>query len=299
MTISSIFDTLQERVSGGERLGADDLAQLVATPDILQLGMLADTVRRRVHGAQVTYVRVALCPFDMPFTDAVPLAAREIRVTGTPETLEVAVTAVEAARAVAGERAVSAFSWLDVERLATQESHRPSTVLERLRSAGLDALAELPLDRLAKAADVIETIVAAGYRQLRLTIDTATADVRPKLFVDAAALQEKFPAIRSINPLPTVLDALRPTTGYEDVKSVAIARLAAPNIPTIQVDWLRYGPKLAQVALTFGADDIDNVTASDEAPDGRRRAPLEEVRRNIEAAGLEPAERDGRFELIV
>ena len=298
MTISSIFDTLQERVSAGERLGADDLAQLAATPDILQLGMLADTVRRRVHGAQVTYVRVALCPFDKPFTDAVPLAAREVRVTGKPETLEIAVTAVEAARAVAGERAVSAFSWLDVERLATQESHRPSTVLERLRSAGLDSLAELPLDRLGKAADIIETIVAAGYRQLRLTIDKATADVRAKLFVDAAALQQKFPAIRSINPLPTVLDALRPTTGYDDVKSVAMARLAAPNIPTIQVDWLRYGPKLAQVALTFGADDVDNVTASDEAPDGRRRAPLEEVRRNIEAAGLEPAERDGRFELI-
>jgi hypothetical protein len=37
------------------------------------------------------------------------------------------------------------------------------------------------------------------------------------------------------------------------------------------------------------------VTASDDAPDGRRRAPLEDVRRNIEAAGFEPAERDGRF----
>ena len=94
------------------------------------------------------------------------------------------------------------------------------------------------------------------------------------------------------------LDALRPTTGYDDVKSVAIARLAAPNIQDVQVDWLRYGPKLAQVALTFGADDIDNVTASDEAPDGRRRAPLEDVRRNIQAAGLEPVERDGRFQVI-
>jgi len=298
MTISSIFDALLERVGAGERLGADDLAQLAATPDILQLGMLADTVRRRVHGAQVTYVRVALCPLDTPFTDAVPLAAREVRVTGKPDSLEVAVTAVEAARAVAGNRAVSGFSWLDVERLATRESHRASTVLERLRSAGLDALAELPLDGLDDAAAVIETIVAAGYRQLRLTIDRAPADARAKLFAVAAVLQEKCPAIRSINPLPMVLDAMRPTTGYDDVKSVAMARLAAPNIPTIQVDWLRYGPKLAQVALTFGADDIDNVTASDEAPDGRRRAPLEDVRRNIEAAGLEPAERDGRFELI-
>jgi len=122
MTISSIFDTLLERVSAGERLGADDLAQVAATPDILQLGMLADTVRRRVHGAQVTYVRVALCPFDKPFADAVPLAAREVRVTGSPDSLEVAFTAVEAARAVAGDRAVSAFSWADVERLASASS---------------------------------------------------------------------------------------------------------------------------------------------------------------------------------
>ena len=79
---------------------------------------------------------------------------------------------------------------------------------------------------------------------------------------------------------------------------VAIARLAAPNIPDVQVDWRRYGPKLAQVALTFGANDVDGVTASDEAPDGRRRAPLEEVRRNIEAAGFTPAERDGRFAVV-
>ena len=87
------------------------------------------------------------------------------------------------------------------------------------------------------------------------------------------------------------LSTFRPTTGYEDVKMVAIARLAAPNIPSIQVDWRRYGPKLAQVALTFGADDIDGVSPSDEAPEGRRRAPLEEIRRNIEAAGFEPVER--------
>jgi len=298
MTPSSTFDLLMERVSAGERLGAEDLAQLAATPDILQLGMLADTVRRRLHGTQVTYIRVALCPFDKPFTDTVTLAAREVRVTGRPDTLEIAVTAVEAARAVAGERAVSAFSWLDVERLAGAESSRPAHVLEQLRAAGLDALAEVPLDRIADASAAIETIEKAGYRHVRLTIEKAPAAARTSLCVSAAALQEKYPVIQSINALPTVLDALRPTTGYDDVKSVAIARLAAPNIPTIQVDWLRYGPKLAQVALTFGADDIDNVTASDEAPDGRRRAPLEEVRRNIEAAGLQPAERDGRFELI-
>jgi aminodeoxyfutalosine synthase len=76
---------------------------------------------------------------------------------------------------------------------------------------------------------------------------------------------------------------------------VALARLVAPAAQHVQVDWQRYGPKLAQVALTFGADDLDNVSPSDEAPDGRRRGVTEEVRRNIEAAGFTPVQRDGRF----
>ena len=69
-------------------------------------------------------------------------------------------------------------------------------------------------------------------------------------------------------------------------------------MPSIQVDWTLYGPKLAQVALTVGADDVDGVSPVDDMSEGRRRAPLEEIRRNIRAAGLEPVERNGRFESI-
>src|SRR5581483_2387774 len=292
MTTIEAFDRLMERVHAGERLAAGDLAQLAATPDILQLGMLADTVRRALHGTQVTYLRVALCAFDAPMSDHVTPAAREIRLTGKPDALGVAVTAVETARAIAGDRTVSGFSWTDVERIGGTDL---PAALARLRDAGLDAIAELPRDRIAEPARAIEALASAGYQRLRLTIDKAPADARTALLIRAAELQDEFACIQSVSPLPMTVDALRPTTGYNDVKSIAIARLAAPNIQNIQVDWLRYGPKLAQVALTFGADDVDNVTASHDAPEGRRRAPLEEVRRNIEAAGLEPAERDGRF----
>ena len=298
MTTSSTFDAMLERIAAGDRLAIADLEQLAAAPDILQVGMLADTLRRSLHGVRVTYVRVALCPYDKPFTEVVPLAAREVRVSGKPESLDIALAAIEAARAVAGDRTVSAFSWLDVERLAAAAAATTSSVLERWRAAGLDALAEFPLDRTADARGALESLMSAGYTQVRLTIEKASAAIRTELFAAAALLKESCSAIRSISPLPSVLDALRPTTGYEDVKSVALARLAAPNIPDVQVDWLRYGAKLAQVALTFGANDLDNVPASDEAPEGRRRAPLEEVRRNVQAAGFEPAERDGRFTLI-
>ena len=82
------------------------------------------------------------------------------------------------------------------------------------------------------------------------------------------------------------------------VKRVALARLAVPNIPSIQVDWSLYGPKLAQVALTVGADDVDAVSAEDDTGQGPRRAPLEEIRRNIRSASLEPVERNGRFDVV-
>ena len=90
----------------------------------------------------------------------------------------------------------------------------------------------------------------------------------------------------------------QPSTGYDDVKQIAVARLLADNIDSIQVDWALYGPKLAQVALTVGADDVDAVSAEDETGEGRRRAPLEEIRRNIRAAGQEPIERNGRFDIV-
>jgi aminodeoxyfutalosine synthase len=292
---TSTFDELMDRINAGEPLPADEIAQLAAAADILPLGMLADALRRRVHGPQVTYLRVAHCPFDKSFADAVAPAAREVRVTGRPETLEMAVAAVRSAKAVAGERAVSGFTWDDIERTAGGGIGR---ALEALRAAGLEAIAEVPLDRDGGAERAVEQLAAAGYRQLRVTITQASAVDRTKLLIEASRLQEQYACIQAINPLPTMLNAFRPSTGYEDVKMVAVARLAAPNIPTVQVDWLRYGPKLAQVALTFGADDLDGVTASDDAPDGRRRAPLEEVRRNIEAAGFTPAERDGRFSIF-
>jgi aminodeoxyfutalosine synthase len=298
MDTSATFDSLLDRVNAGERLSTDEIAQLAATPDIVSVGMLADAVHRRLHGTRVTYVRVAVCPFGELFTNAVPPVAREIRITGSPTTLTDALAAVQGAKAVAGGRPVSGFSWLDVVRLSGAGGVTPARVLADLRAAGLDALAAIPLDAVDGEAAAVEAVRGAGFERLRLTVAAAPAAGRPSLVLRAASLQERFGGIHAIDPLPAVLDALRPTTGYDDVKAVAIARLAAPNIPTIQVDWQRYGPKLAQVALTFGADDLDNVTASDEAPDGRRRAPLEEVRRNIEAAGFQAAERDGRFTLL-
>jgi aminodeoxyfutalosine synthase len=89
-----------------------------------------------------------------------------------------------------------------------------------------------------------------------------------------------------------------PSTGYDDVKQVALARLFVTSVDSIQVDWALYGPKLAQFALTIGADDVDGVAAIDPGTLGTRRSPIAEILGNIRSAGLEPVERNARYEAI-
>jgi aminodeoxyfutalosine synthase len=291
MSTLTSFEQYMERVSRGERLSPHEIHELAETPDIISLGMLADAVRRRLHGDKVTFVRVATVPFDSRPTD-LPPAAHEVRFTGSGD-LVATLEAVAAVKPIAGHRIVSACSWTDIEAWSGASS--VDSVLSRLKAAGLDALAELPLDLLGDPSECVRRLRDTGFAHLRLTFSKAPMEARTTLLLQAAELQDRLGCIQSINPLSLTLSAFRPTTGYEDVKMVAIARVAAPNIPCVQVDWPRYGPKLAQVALTFGADDIDGVSASDEAPEGRRRAPLAEIIRNIEAAAFQPIERDGRF----
>ena len=294
MIAASPFDHHLDRIAGGADLEAAVVEELASSPDILPAGMLADALKRRLHGARVTYLRVAVCPFDRSFADAVPPAAGEVRISGAPESLDMALAAIDSARAVAGSRALTGFSFADVERFAAAANERPVVVLTRLRDAGLEGLAVVALDTLGDTGAAVEAMAKAGFERVRLHLSKPHAGDSAAFWLAIGALQQRFRIIESINPLPLSLSAFKPTTGYDDVKAVAIARLAAPQVPHVQVDWLRYGPKLAQVALTFGADDVDGVAASDAAPEGRRRAPLEEIRRNIEAAGFEPVERGGR-----
>ena len=97
-------------------------------------------------------------------------------------------------------------------------------------------------------------------------------------FVDRAfELQKSLGSFHAFAPLPRTMSVSRPSTGYDDVKQVALARMVVGNIPSIQVDWALYGPKLAQVALTVGADDVDNVAAADP---GHPRHAAKSVRRD-------------------
>jgi aminodeoxyfutalosine synthase len=273
-----------------------ELTSLAATHDIISLGMRADDARRARHGAATTFVRVADVAAEPGQSIFIPPAAGEIRIVGAPATRSAAAARVAEVAAAANGVPVSGFSLADLEELAARERITLRLLLEELHAAKLELVAEAPFDRLQNPRRSIEEVNISGLALARLTIDRLSAGDAPALLKQIAALQRDVAVIRVFAPLPRRMNPAVPTTGYEDVKRVALARLALETVPSIQVDWSLYGPKLAQVALTVGADDIDAVSPVDDLSEGRRRAPLEEVRRNIRAAGLEPVERNARFE---
>ena len=172
-------------------------------------------------------------------------------------------------------------------------------LLEELRAAGLELVAEAPFDRLQDPRRSIEEVNIAG---LALGApDGPPARRRPircRCSRQVAELQRVVAVIRAFAPLPRRVNPAVPTTGYDDVKRVALARLIVDNIPSIQVDWSLYGPKLAQVALTVGADDVDARVG------GRRyrtRAAAARRSRRSGATSARPARSrssaNGRFEI--
>jgi aminodeoxyfutalosine synthase len=279
-------------------VSATDLSTLAASHDIINLGMLADSVRQERHGLRTTFVRVADVASDVGAPMSWPDATGEVRIVGVPATHAAALARVREVAQQAKGVPVSAFSLADLEQLAAREQVTLRAILEDLRAAGLDLVADAPFDKLQDPRRSIEEVNIGGLALGRLTIHQLPSSDALSLFRQVAELQYVVAVIRAFAPLPRRVNPAVPTTGYDDVKRVALARLTIQNIPSIQVDWALYGPKLAQVALTVGADDVDGVSPEEETGQGRRRSPLEEIRRNIRAASQEPVERNGRFEIL-
>jgi 2-iminoacetate synthase ThiH len=257
-----------ERAKAGELLTAAELDEL-ATADVLSLGMLADEVRRARVGDSVTYAQDA-----------------ESRLMMLPDTLADAIAHVRDARASHGP--VVGYSLAEV--IDRNWGPLPD-VLKQLKSAGLDAIAEAPVDRIADVAAALGAAQDAGLAVRCLSLQKPLIGDRTGFLLKLRAIAVQFPAIQTVAPLPREQSIAVPTTGYDDVRAVALARLALPSVKNIQVDWAQYGPKLAQVALTFGANDLDRVSTVDDPTLGKRRTSVEDVRRNIGAAGFMAIER--------
>ena len=82
-----------------------------------------------------------------------------------------------------------------------------------------------------------------------------------------------------------------------DLKTIAVSRLMLDNFDHIKAYWIMLGEKIAQVALSFGADDLDGTVvheliyhdAGAETPEG---LTVDQIHAMIKEAGREPIERD-------
>jgi aminodeoxyfutalosine synthase len=93
------------------------------------------------------------------------------------------------------------------------------------------------------------------------------------------------------------------TAGSEDLRHLATSRLVLDNIPHIKAYWIMLTPKLAQVALSFGADDMDGTVVEEtiyhmagaQTGQSLSRAELERV---VREAGFVPVERDTLYNRV-
>ena len=290
----SRFDSIAEKLLAGEGLSELDISELSSTTNLLRLGALADERRRRESGTRVTFVRVLEVALnENRDNQKIPDTAGEVRIIGCPDSIDNAVLEVQRIVSLSGQVPVTGFRLEDLVSLCANEPDRFERLLLNLKRSGLAGLSEVSVD---SQIDVIwiERCVEAG-----IPINSAVIQ-DTELPADVAANRIKGwnhnYGIQVFSPLPKKLK-LEPTTGYKDLHRVALARVLVDNIPSIQIDWRLYGPKLAQVALAFGANDLDRVSPFDTLENGRRRSPLEEIKQNILAASLKPVQRNCRFEL--
>lgn len=277
---------IAERAKAGELLTAAELDEL-ATADVLTLGMLADEVRRQRHGDTVTFTRVV--EIGTPAVGAggaASSAGAEVRLTDLPASLDDTEALIAEARMLAGPQLLTGFSLADI---VDRNWGDLVSVLKRLRHAGLNAITEAPIDRVADIA-IFKAAHDAGLPVRCLSLQKPVTTSRTEYVLTVRSILQVTAITPAVAPLPREQSIAVPTTGYDDVRSVALARLGLPSVKVIQVDWAQYGPKLAQVALTFGANDLDRVSTVDDPSLGHRRTSAEDVRRNITAAGFTPVE---------
>jgi aminodeoxyfutalosine synthase len=92
------------------------------------------------------------------------------------------------------------------------------------------------------------------------------------------------------------------STGHQDLREVAVARLLLDNVPHVKAYWVMITEGLAQIGLNYGADDLDGTIIEESiAHDAGAKTPQAlskgELERLIRDAGFEPVERDNLYQI--
>ena len=107
----------------------------------------------------------------------------------------------------------------------------------------------------------------------------------------------------AFHPDNTALHHIPKTTGFMDLKNIAVARLMLDNIEHIKAYWVMMTPHVAQIALRFGANDIDGTVVEehiyrDAGATVSQGLQRKQLLRLIREAGCEPVERDTRYNRV-
>ena len=101
------------------------------------------------------------------------------------------------------------------------------------------------------------------------------------------------------------LESLGETSVVDDMRTLAMSRLILDNVPHIKAYWVMYGKESAELALSFGADDIDGTIEDSTkiysmagAKDQRPRLTIAEIEKMCAVAGFQSVERDTHYNII-
>ena len=92
----------------------------------------------------------------------------------------------------------------------------------------------------------------------------------------------------------------------DDLRTLAMSRLILDNVPHIKAYWVMYGKQTTEMALAFGADDVDGtiddstkIYSMAGAEDQRPKMSVEDMHRMVTRAGFRAVERDTHYNEIL
>ena len=222
---------------------------------------------------------------------------------------------------------IKAFTAVEIAWMAEISGKSFADVLTDLRLAGLLTLpgggAEILVDDvrriICKKKPMTETWLEVHRTAHRLGIPSTatilyghieTMAQRVEHLMKLRALQDETGGFMALIPLAfhpgrtpllelgTVSD--RKTTAEDDLRMIAAARLILHNFPHIKAYWISLGIQTAQIALAYGASDLDGTVRQEKVHhDAGSQAPeclsVEEIQRLIREAGRVPVERDSIY----
>jgi aminodeoxyfutalosine synthase len=214
---------------------------------------------------------------------------------------------------------LKALTMVEVAYLARRQKLSYRETLERLIAAGVDSLpgggAEIFSERVRRiicdhkieGGEWLEVARTAHQLGLRSNCTMLYGHIendedRVDHLLKLRGVQDETHGFAAYIPLAfhpdnTPLQHIPATTGFLDIKSIAVARLLLDNIPHIKAYWVMMTPRIAQVAQLFGADDIDGTVVEEKIYHDAGATTGQFLRRGellhlIREAGREPVERD-------